>query len=55
MGAVSSDLQCDRNYRTAMNQLINPTTQQFLLLSGLKSGMRVLDVDCVLGIMSCWI
>ncbi len=51
----NSKLQHHRSYRTAMNQLVNPTTQQFLLLSGLKPGMKVLDVGCGLGIMSLWI
>lgn len=41
--------------RKVLNQLLNPATQQFLLQSGLKPGMRVLDLNCGMGLMSCWI
>jgi len=51
----SNNLQHVREHRTALNQLINTATQQFLLLSGLKPGMKVLDVGCGLGFMSFWI
>lgn len=37
-----------------LNAMYNPETQAFLMKSGLKSGMRVLDVGCGSGIMSRW-
>ena len=38
--------------RVVLNQLINQNTHQFLINSGLKKGMRVLDVGCGAGFMS---
>lgn len=38
-----------------LDYLYNPTTQEFLLKSGLKSGMKVLDIGCGSGVMTCWI
>ncbi len=38
-----------------LNQLINPVTQQFLQSSGLRKGMRVLDLRCGIGAMTTWI
>ena len=37
------------------NQLVNPSSQLFLLNSGLKAGMTVLDLSCGIGMMSCWL
>ena len=41
--------------RKTLNQLLNPSTQQFLLASGLSEGMTVLDIGCGIGAMSCWL
>lgn len=38
-----------------LNKLINPATQQFLKGSGLREGMRVLDLRCGIGTMTSWI
>ncbi len=43
------------DHRRALNQFINSATQQFVLGSGLKEGMRVLDLGCGIGIMSAWL
>lgn len=41
--------------RFTLNQLVNASTQQFLLLNGLRKGMNVLDIGCGIGAMSCWL
>jgi len=33
----------------------NPTTQAFALKSGLKSGMKILDIGCGAGVMTAWL
>ena len=38
-----------------LDYLYNPSTQEFLLLAGLKPGMKVLDIGCGSGVMSCWL
>ncbi|SRR5579883_450487 len=38
-----------------LDYCFNPTTQEFLICSGLKSGMIVLDIGCGSGAMTCWI
>lgn len=38
-----------------LNQLYNPSTQHFLLQSGLSKGMRVLEIGCGPGEMSLWL
>jgi SAM-dependent methyltransferase len=37
-----------------LDYLYNPTTQEFLLNSGLKVGMNALDIGCGSGVMTCW-
>lgn len=37
-----------------LDQLYNPTTQEFLLKSGLRPGMTILDIGCGSGAMTCW-
>jgi len=41
--------------RRVLNQLVNQSTQQFLLGAGLRPGMRVLDLTCGMGFMSSWL
>jgi len=38
-----------------LDYLYNPTTQEFLIHAGLKSGLVVLDIGCGSGAMTCWI
>ncbi len=38
-----------------VDQFFNPNTQAFLLKSGLKPGMKVLEIGCGSGSMSCWL
>lgn len=38
-----------------LDYCFNPTTQEFLIRSGLKSGMKVLDIGCGSGAMTCWL
>src|SRR5476649_2325054 len=38
-----------------VNEYYNPLSRDFLLASGLKPGMRVLELGCGLGILSAWI
>ena len=38
-----------------LDYCFNPTTNEFLLKSGLRQGMSVLDIGCGSGIMTCWI
>lgn len=38
-----------------LDYCFNKTTQEFLLQSGLKEGMTVLDIGCGSGVMTCWI
>jgi ubiquinone/menaquinone biosynthesis C-methylase UbiE len=44
-----------RTRRGVLNQINNRSTAEFLLTSGLKPGMRVLDLGCGMGIMTSWI
>lgn len=37
-----------------LDSCFNKTTQEFLLQSGLKPGMTVLDIGCGSGVMTCW-
>lgn len=37
-----------------LDYLYNPTTQEFLLNAGLKSGLVALDIGCGSGVMTCW-
>ncbi len=47
--------QAGRARRIMLNQLTNPETVRFLLKSGIKPGMKVLDIGCGMGIMTCWL
>ena len=38
-----------------LNEVYGPTTEQFLLRAGLKPGMRVADIGCGTGTVSCWL
>lgn len=38
-----------------LNELANPSSQNFLNQSGLARGMHVLDVGCGMGLMTCWL
>ena len=38
-----------------LDYCFNPTTQDFLLYAGIKSGMTVLDIGCGSGVMTCWL
>jgi cyclopropane fatty-acyl-phospholipid synthase-like methyltransferase len=37
-----------------LDHCFNQTTQAFLLSSGLKPGMTILDIGCGSGVMTCW-
>lgn len=37
-----------------LNKVYGPTTEKVLLEAGLASGMRVLDIGCGIGTVSCW-
>lgn len=37
-----------------LDYLYNPTTKEFLMSAGLKPGMKVLDIGCGSGVMTCW-
>ena len=51
---------CSRRERRArsgfavVNEVHGPDTRAFLQRAGLKSGMRVADIGCGIGTISCW-
>ncbi len=47
--------EADKKRLQILNKIYNPSTQQFLLDSGLKKNMRVLEIGCGTGEMSCWV
>lgn len=38
-----------------LDEVFNKSTQEFLMNAGLKPGMKVLDIGCGSGLMTCWI
>ena len=47
--------EADRLRLEILNEMYNPTAQQFLLDNGLKEGMTVLEIGCGVGIQTCWL
>lgn len=47
--------EADRERLEIINEIYNPVTNDFLLDSGLKSGMNILEIGCGYGQMSIWL
>ncbi len=47
--------ETNKTHRQAINEFVNPSTQQFILASGIKQGDTVLDLGCGIGIMTAWL
>ena len=55
MQDLTKQTEQNKNWEDLLNDILDPASQAFIRRSGLRKGMRVLEIGSGNGILSCWL